>query len=250
MPTFDDNLIVHLSTEMPMGGGERQILYLCKGLAEKNIPQIIICALGSKLEAYCQQHHYRYISLKRRGGFSLLYAWELKKIFQDILKTEKTLVIHCHDAHAHTHAMLADLLSLHHYSLRLIIHKKVVPSHRKKGLTGLNKLKYRYPGIRKIICVSQAAANVIKEWAKQEKIIVLHDTLDLRDYISPKPHLHFTIGIIGSLIPVKNHALFLDCAKKVLTLHPSIQFWIIGDGSLRKILKEQAANISCQQIKF
>jgi glycosyltransferase involved in cell wall biosynthesis len=50
------------------------------------------------------------------------------------------------------------------------------------------------------------------------------------------------IGIIGRLIPIKNHRLFLETAAKVIADNPGIQlrFKIIGDGELRKDLEEYA----------
>lgn len=252
-PLEKNRIIIHLSTEMPMGGGERQLIYLYKGLKEKKVNQVIICAIGSKLEKYCQDHDYSYVSIQRRGGFSFKYAWELKNIVEKIVG-EKFFAptIHCHDAHAHTHAILADLFNFHRNPRPFVISRKVVPSRGKKWL---NILKYNYPNIKKIICVSQAVADVCQDWilpnkaSNPNKIAILHDTLILKDYLQPKVrepfNLNFTIGIIGSLIPVKDHALFLECAKKLLdTLTNSeLNFWIIGEGQLREALENQASTL-------
>lgn len=246
MPHSHDNngLIIHLSTEMPFGGGERQLLYLYQGLAEKNREQRIICSAGSKLEAYCQQHYYPYLSLKRRGGFSLIYAWQLRCMLTKLLKQQPIRLIHCHDAHAHTHAVLAGLLlKMQGIVLPLIINRKVVSFPPKRFFSRLQALKYHDPAIRKILCVSKAAAVACQQWMEPhkhpEKIAILHDTVRLRDFLPPQPHSVFTIGIIGSLLPVKNHALFLRCAQQLLvhSLPMSIQFWIIGEGREREALE-------------
>lgn len=241
-------MIVHLSTEMAFGGGERQLLYLYRGLSERGIPQMIICATGSKLETYCQKHHYDHFSIKRRGGFSLPYVWQLKNILKNLLKKQSICAIHCHDAHAHMHALLTDVLLLHRVQLPLIISKKVVPSSKKKGF---NLFKYHYPSIKKIICVSQASADVCTQWSNPNKIVVLHDTVPLSDYYLPKTHHDFNIGIIGSLIPIKDHPFFLACAQKILDTHHSIYFWIIGEGHLRHELEEEVKTLNIQSnVKF
>ncbi|MEP7290502.1 MAG: glycosyltransferase family 4 protein [Chloroflexota bacterium] len=41
------------------------------------------------------------------------------------------------------------------------------------------------------------------------------------------------VGIVGRLVPVKNHALFLEAAAKVRAQMPVARFVIIGDGELR-----------------
>ncbi len=47
------------------------------------------------------------------------------------------------------------------------------------------------------------------------------------------------VGIVGRLVPVKRHVLFLDAARVFLENHPNmkVQFVIIGDGELRKPLE-------------
>ncbi len=47
------------------------------------------------------------------------------------------------------------------------------------------------------------------------------------------------IGIIGRLVPIKNHALFLQTAARVLQQRPDARFVIVGDGELRGALEAQ-----------
>lgn len=56
------------------------------------------------------------------------------------------------------------------------------------------------------------------------------------------------ISIIGRLVPVKNHKMFLDCAERILkeTIYP-VRFLVVGDGELRSELEEYA---SARNIKF
>lgn len=257
-------IIIHLSTEMPMGGGERQLLYLYRGLTEKkdaSLSQYIICSKNSKLEAYCQEHQHAYFSLKRRGGFSLHYVWQLKKIIKQIISTKQPnlrvsknepIIIHCHDGHAHTYAVLVDVLwgSFNRIPLSIVLSKKVIPPVYRKSL---RTIKYHYHGIQKIICVSQAIADICttlcaQRWSPEEvaqKVCVIHDTVDLRQYSTHQKQNIFTIGIIGSLIPVKNHGLFLAIARQLVdTLHQPLNFWIIGDGQLQSVLEEQIKTLN------
>ena len=47
------------------------------------------------------------------------------------------------------------------------------------------------------------------------------------------------VTIVGRLVPVKNHALFLNAAAKVLAQMPDVRFAIVGDGELREELEAQ-----------
>ena len=60
------------------------------------------------------------------------------------------------------------------------------------------------------------------------------------------------IGIIGRLVPIKNHKMFLDVAKSVIQTIPEkkIQFFIVGDGESKDELLEytKSLNLSCQYL--
>lgn len=55
------------------------------------------------------------------------------------------------------------------------------------------------------------------------------------------------IGIIGRLVPVKNHSLFLQGLKKVLdSANKKIKAFIIGDGESRAAIEQEAAALDIQ----
>ncbi len=59
------------------------------------------------------------------------------------------------------------------------------------------------------------------------------------------------VGIIGRLVPVKNHALFLEAAALLRRERPEVRFVIIGDGGLRPALEAQAAALGlCECVTF
>lgn len=51
------------------------------------------------------------------------------------------------------------------------------------------------------------------------------------------------VGIVGRLVPVKNHRLFLEAAQQVLAQTPDVHFAILGDGELRDELQRYAADL-------
>lgn len=88
--------------------------------------------------------------------------------------------------------------------------------------------------------------------APSEKIVVAPEGPDLSRYLQTPRHLGTfrsqfglppaapLIGIVGRLVPIKNHALFLQAAQRVRQSLPEAHFVIIGDGELREALSVQA----------
>ncbi len=89
--------------------------------------------------------------------------------------------------------------------------------------------------------------------ASAEKFVVVPLGLELRPYLeTPRGEDTFRvrygipqdaplIGIVGRLVPIKNHALFLAMAARLRRRLPNAHFAIVGDGELRAALEAQAA---------
>ncbi len=56
------------------------------------------------------------------------------------------------------------------------------------------------------------------------------------------------VGIVGRLVPIKNHFIFLDAIRMIKDAGAGrdIKFVIIGDGEMRQILKERAKKIGME----
>jgi glycosyltransferase involved in cell wall biosynthesis len=55
------------------------------------------------------------------------------------------------------------------------------------------------------------------------------------------------IGIIGRLVPVKNHAMFLEAVKILMDrTQRRVRVFIVGDGELRQEIEEKAANLGIE----
>ncbi|MBZ0159109.1 glycosyltransferase family 4 protein [Candidatus Methylomirabilis sp.] len=48
------------------------------------------------------------------------------------------------------------------------------------------------------------------------------------------------VGIVGRIVPIKNHRLFLQAAALVIASEPAARFVIVGDGALRLEMEQQA----------
>jgi len=51
------------------------------------------------------------------------------------------------------------------------------------------------------------------------------------------------VGIVGRLVPIKNHFLFLDAAARVAEKLPGVYFVVVGDGNLRMAVEQYARDL-------
>ncbi|MBN2084383.1 MAG: glycosyltransferase [Anaerolineales bacterium] len=59
------------------------------------------------------------------------------------------------------------------------------------------------------------------------------------------------VGIVGRLVPIKNHRLFLEAARSMVNSGSSARFVIVGDGELREVLGNLAAEMGiADRIRF
>jgi glycosyltransferase involved in cell wall biosynthesis len=115
-----------------------------------------------------------------------------------------------------------------------------------------------------IIAISEGQKKELAEdfkIAPADKFSIIPLGLDLETFITDQENKRkkfrnefgldeetIAIGIIGRLVPVKNHSLFLKGVKKILeTSTQKIKAFIIGDGESRKNIEQMATSLG---IKF
>ena len=94
--------VLHVVTALTWRGGEQQAAYLIEELKQE-VDQLVLCSVGSKMEAYCQLNRIAHFVQQKNGGIDFSYAKRLKWT----CVSEKIDLIHVHDAHAHTFSILA-----------------------------------------------------------------------------------------------------------------------------------------------
>lgn len=190
---------------------------------------------------------------------------KLKKIIQDY----RPDIVHTHASKAGALGRLA----AYHCGVRQIYHTfhgHVFHSYFGKLKTTFYKKIERYLAKRstKLIAISNLQKKELSDEhdiAKSEKFHVVHLGFDLRRFsentvfnrkdfrkkYNLKPS-EVAIGIVGRLVPIKNHKFFIDAAEKVIQKTKKVvKFFIIGGGELEQELKTyvKAKNLD-QKITF
>ncbi|MDD5431484.1 MAG: glycosyltransferase family 4 protein [Candidatus Omnitrophica bacterium] len=188
-------------------------------------------------------------------------AIALWKIFK-IIRKEKPDIIHTHTAKAGTLGRLAGILF---NSLVLNPKEKIKLVHTFHGnvLSGyFGRLKTSlFLGIERIFALFTNKIITVSESNKKElislmickedkiEVIKLGFELDKFLEIKPKEDKFLKVGIVGRLVPVKNHKLFIYAAAILLKSYPgnNLAFDVVGDGELSLELKNLALDLKISE---
>ncbi|KAA5548721.1 glycosyltransferase family 4 protein [Adhaeribacter rhizoryzae] len=241
--------VLHLSSEKTWRGGEQQIAYLLSELVTHNVQVFVACRRHSAFETYCRQQNIPHLSLPFANEFDLVTALQLKKY----CKQNKIDLVHVHSAHSHALSVWADLLG---NNLPIILSRRVDFPVKNNWLS---HYKYNYPGIRKIICVSDKIKEVMAPDLKQpEKLVTIHSGIDLsrfeESYRNGKLHEEldlplskFLIGNVSAIAPHKDYFTFVDTAAQLINQDLEAKFLIIGDGPSRPEVEAYVAQKNMQK---
>ena len=156
----------------------------------------------------------------------------------------------------HTHASKAGTLgrlAAHRNGVPIILHTfhgHVFHSYFNTFTTYVYKRIERYLAKRstRIIAISDIQRyelGALHRIARQEKIEVIPLGFDLRRFQEDQAQKreafrtqyeltdeHVAIGVIGRLVPIKNHHMFIDAIYSLSKTHPQARFFIVGGGEL------------------
>ncbi len=222
---------------------EGDMMYIAR---EKGIEPVIIKELGREL------------SLKN----DWIAFWKIFKI----IRREKPDIIHTHTAKAGTLGRLAGILYkithvpclMSHVSVKLVhtFHGHVFSGYfgRLKSFVFIRIEKILALFTVRLITVSdKLKEELVKKYriAPEKKIDVVELGFELDDLLrlEPRPESDcVNVGIIGRLVPIKNHKMFLKvisdmgsaCRQGRQGIRDKVKFHIIGDGELRRELEGYA----------
>lgn len=208
---------------------------------QKGVRPIFVPELGRKLDLFRD----------------LMAFWKIYRV----IKKEQPDIVHTHTAKAGALGRIAAILA----GVRVRVHTfhghvfdGYFGSIATKVFIAIERLLARFT--TKVVAVSNSVANDISiryNIAPKEKIAVIPLGFDLERFLKAdenrgklKKELGLSeeialVGIVGRLVPIKNHKMFLDVAKKLLTIDYGLwtKFVIVGNGELRQELENYAEKL-------
>lgn len=258
--------IVHVVTRMNVGGAARHLITLLPLLRERGFEPVLVHGMADPQEGELLPDDERVIRLPtlRRpvDPFADLRALrELRRIVDRL----RPHVVHTHMAKAGALGRVA----AHRARVPAIVHTfhgHVLEGYFSKRMNSILLRAERYLADRSdaLIAVSstvrddllrlgigdQARWRVIAYGVDLEPLLVSEiDSAEARRSLGVPAGVP-VVGIVGRLVPIKNHALFFEAARAVLERHADAVFVVAGDGELRASLESDAASALGDRVRF
>lgn len=231
--------ILHISTAKTWRGGEQQLMYLYEELKTKDIQQILLCAKHSAIEQYYILKTYKHYSVRKGSNINFLFARKVREICRE----HEIDIIHVHDSHALSFALLA--ANFFGNDTSLVVSRRV-------DFPVKSKRKYNHPNIKKILCVSDAIREITgRDIVNKSVLKTVYSGIDLerfpaggkfrilREEYNLPPEIKL-IGNVAALAPHKDYFTFLDTVELLLKEDLQARFFLIGEGKLEEKLKRYA----------
>ena len=166
--------ILHVSTPLSWRGGEQQIAYLTQGLSAMRVDQIVLCPQSSPLATHLIQEEFPVATFVTRG----ILDFRLGKKIKQLCKSANIDIVHCHDSHAHSGAVIAALL--YGNKVPVVVSRRVdFPVSRNI----FSRWKYNHQSVHCIICVSDTIRRITAPAIRDtSKLAVVHSGIDLENY--------------------------------------------------------------------
>jgi glycosyltransferase involved in cell wall biosynthesis len=246
--------VIRTQSRIVVGGPAKHTILLSKELNNKYFQTVLVGGASKTIEKSLVEN-------ARDKGVKCYVIPEMAReihFYDDIVSTiklynlikkEKPLIFHSHTAKAGGIGRIAAYLA----GVPLIFH--TFHGHVFEGYFG--KIKTRiFILIEKLLARISTKVIVISEQQKKDIVkkynITKNDRVELirlgfdwkRDFFKSSgikirdeyqiPKKKYLIGIIGRLVPIKDHKLFIDIAEKIISENKNdYHFIIIGDGELK-----------------
>ncbi len=237
---------IHINTERTWRGGEKQTLLLVTGLNARGHAAELICPPGSPLEERARAAGVQVRPLRMRGELDLFAVARLRRL----MRSGGFEVCQMHTSHAHALGVMARGFRPRPFT---VVNRRVDFSIHRRGMFGLNRIKYRH-GVDRYIAVSHAIREVlVRDGVQEERIEVVHSGVDplpppqvdratLRARLGAAPD-DIVVGNIAHFAAHKGQ-IFLARAFSLLAGRlPRVRCVLVGDGEERARVEAEIAQL-------
>ncbi|MFH1508149.1 MAG: glycosyltransferase [Candidatus Omnitrophota bacterium] len=255
--------VLRIIARLNIGGPAIHVILLTEGLGSLRLNSLLVCGVISKDEG--DMCYYA-----REKGVIPIVIPQLKRelnLFNDFIAFLKILcliitvkpdIIHTHTAKAGALGRLAGIICNFKLKKTRLVH--TFHGHIFDGYFSPFRTKV-FIFIERVLAIFTSKIITVSESVKSElvslnvdkpsKITVIPLGFELSKFLTVAPRINtvLSIGIVGRLVPIKNHILFLDSASRIIKQNPAlkIEFKIIGDGEIRSVLEKHTKNLGIEK---
>jgi lipopolysaccharide/colanic/teichoic acid biosynthesis glycosyltransferase/glycosyltransferase involved in cell wall biosynthesis len=246
--------LVQVIARLNVGGPAFHVVLLNAGLRRLGFSPLLVTGRESaregSLRPYAAVHGVTPTVIPEMAGELSLNARDLRALVKlyRLMRRERPTIVHTHTGKAGVLGRIAACLA----GVPIIVH--TFHGHVLRGYYGpvktwlLRRLE-RALGRRtdRIVTVSETVKRELIDYgvASADRITVVPLGIDLDWFLTSVPHRgNFRaglgipeasplIGIVGRIVPIKDHHLFCDAARLIAARYPAARFVVVGDGASR-----------------
>ena len=235
--------IVHVETGRHFYGGAQQVIWLIKGLAARDVENLLVCPEDSAIDKVARSASIPVQNLSCFGDPDLWFAWQLRKL----ARRENPDVVHCHSRRG------ADFLggqALLRTGIPAVLSRRV--DHSESGLLA----RWRFWPFRKVIAISGNIAEVLIDGGLDpQRLVTIRSAIDAGS-INAAPDCaafrkefeiddgDFVIAMIAQFIPRKGHRFLFDVLPNLRDDYPNIRVLLFGSGPQEAELRALAMTMN------
>jgi L-malate glycosyltransferase len=228
-------------------GGQRQAFFLARELRRRGTPFKFVVQPDSPLHVKAAEAGLPVLPLRMKNEFDL---WAILRL-AGAMRRAKCRLAHFHDAHGLSVGSAA--ASLARVPIRVISRRVDFP---------IKSLRKYVKNIDVVIAISEEVKKVLVQGGVPDRLVeVVPSGIDFEPFreVKEKDFLRrefgftpddYLVGIVAQLEDHKGHRDLIDAAKILKDHAPKIKIVIVGEGSLRMTLDQQAHELKVDDIVY
>lgn len=241
---LQEQSVLFFTRTMKLGGTENVLLQLCE-IFKPLVNKIVVCSSGGVNEEKLQKMGIKHYTIPDIESKSFSVITKVYSELKRIVDQEKITVIHTHHRMAAFYVRMTGLDKKCYF-----INTSHNTFDNKKALT-----RFAYKNCNLIACGEMVKKN-LHDYFGLENVTVIHNAVKPfegevvidKQLETAKSEGKFLIGNIGRLSEQKGMEYFIQAMPKVLSVHPEVEFYIIGSGEdedkLKSLCKELGVSVN------
>lgn len=232
--------LFHIDAGREWRGGQRQVLFLARELAAKNLDFRLVVQPDSPLHDKAEAEDLPVLPIKMRSEFDLAavlrLAWAMKK--------QGCVLAHCHDAHGLAVGKAAARLA--GVPLRVVSRRVDFPLRsRRKYIKNIDAVIAISEEVKRVCLEGGVPGSLVEVVPSGIDFTPFRDVKD-RDFLRREFGFaadDYLAGIVAQLEDHKCHRYLIEAAGFLKEHAPHVKIIVVGEGSLRMELDRRARDL-------